>query len=191
MGKESPFSILKWTSYIVDEFPMETALCFLGKVATVAWFIWKARNNFIFNTGTLNPVEVMMRANEAMHEFLNLKNSPQVLMDYPQTEVISTQWKAPDHGLYKFNCDVAVNPNGGKAKTAAVLRNWRGKMIEGSVGNAQIGSPLQGELYAIRQACGMASALNMLSVTIESDNKTAIKLSASELDPPWEVMVLV
>ncbi|KAH7834407.1 hypothetical protein Vadar_015661 [Vaccinium darrowii] len=77
------------------------------------------------------------------------------------------------------------------AKVAAVLRDWRGCLVDGLVGSVVVSSPLQGELLAIRRACGMAKALNLFGVTIESDKQIAIKLSVPELVPPWEVLTVV
>lgn len=61
--------------------------------------------------------------------------------------------------------------------------------MNGVVGSAYITSLLQGELYAIRLACGMVKDMELNRVMIELNSQLAIKLSVS--DPPWEVMALV
>lgn len=94
----------------------------------------------------------MRRAFAALGEYSEVLNSNQVHMDNPQTEVSSSQWKAPDRGNFKCNCDVALCPDGKRAKLAAVLRDWRGHLVNGVVGSAYITSLLQGELCAIRLA---------------------------------------
>ncbi|KAF7139221.1 hypothetical protein RHSIM_Rhsim07G0138700 [Rhododendron simsii] len=103
----------------------------------------------------------------------------------------NSQWRAPNQGRIKINCDVAIRKNGQEAACAAVVRNWVGKLIDGHVISAKVTSSLQGELLAIRLACAMANSLGLLEVEIESDNQMAIKLSASELVPPWEVGAVV
>lgn len=59
--------------------------------------------------------------------------------------------------------------------------------MNGNVAPARVSSPLQGELLAIRLACGMARSLGFNGAVIESDNQMAIKLCIFELVPPWEV----
>ncbi|KAH7843546.1 hypothetical protein Vadar_018002 [Vaccinium darrowii] len=164
---------------------------FLGKVVTIAWFIWKSRNEFIFNVFPINPEATMKRALEALREYSMIKVPNLVHRDNPTVVDRISHWGAPDHGCFKINCDVVVGLNGKDAKVAVVLRDWRGSLVDGLVGSEVVSSPLQGELLAIRRACGMAKALNLFGVTIESDNQTAIKLSVSELVPPWEVLTVV
>ncbi|KAH7842585.1 hypothetical protein Vadar_007008 [Vaccinium darrowii] len=91
----------------------------------------------------------------------------------------------------KVNCDAASSKDGGDGSITVVMRNWDGNPVDGLAKSVKISSPLQGELLAIREACLMISALGMKGVSVESDNKQAILLSASELVPPWEVIAMV
>lgn len=188
---ESNSSILKWTSHILDSRPVEEAKSLLERVVFIAWYIWKSRNEFIFESVPVNPMATMLRAMEAYGEFLSISNSQQVPMDNPQTVDSYSQWRAPGRGSYKLNCDVAVVDNGKEGKTAAVIRDWKGSLVNGSTGSCEIASTLQGELNAIRMACKMAASMEINQATIESDCQQAIKLSVSEQDPPWDVMALV
>ncbi|KAI8558898.1 hypothetical protein RHMOL_Rhmol04G0132100 [Rhododendron molle] len=79
----------------------------------------------------------------------------------------------------------------GEIAVASVLQDWKGALVDGRVGRTSVTSPLQGELLAILLACEMAEALGISKACIESDNQQAIKLSVSELVPPWEVLSLV
>ncbi|KAH7834120.1 hypothetical protein Vadar_012884 [Vaccinium darrowii] len=90
-----------------------------------------------------------------------------------------------------MNCDVAVSKNGKEATLAVIVRDCKGTLLNGTVNSAYISSPLQGELLAIRRACVMGKDLGLHGFTIESDNQMAIKLSVSELDPPWEDSAIV
>lgn len=112
-------------------------------------------------------------------------------MDTPSSADSFPQWRAPDQGGFKINCDVAIKRNGQEAVVGAVMRDWEGSLVDGNVAFVRASSPLQGELLAIRQACGMVRSLGLNEAVIESDNQQAIKLSVSELVPPWEVMALV
>lgn len=102
-----------------------------------------------------------------------------------------SHWGAPDHGCFKLNCDIAIKKDGHEAAFAVVQRDWNGQIVNGNVSSVKVSSPLHGELLALRFACGMVKALGLLGAVIESDNQVAIKLSVSELVPPWEVASVV
>ncbi|KAI8527749.1 hypothetical protein RHMOL_Rhmol12G0098800 [Rhododendron molle] len=111
-------------------------------------------------------------------------------MDNPTIEDFS-QWRAPKNGCFKLNCDAAVGKKGEKESAAVVIRDSKGILVNGLTGLTNVSSPLQGELEAIRQACGMISDLGYQNALVESDSQVAIKLSVSELVPTWEVFVVV
>lgn len=112
-------------------------------------------------------------------------------MDNPNIVDNISQWWAPDRGRVKVNCDVAVKGDGTDAKVSVTIRDWKGSLINGMVGSVKISSSLQGELLAICQGCGMIKDLGMMEGLVELDNQLAIKLSVSELIPPWEVLAVV
>ncbi|KAF7148802.1 hypothetical protein RHSIM_Rhsim03G0134300 [Rhododendron simsii] len=85
----------------------------------------------------------------------------------------------------------SIRSQRGDATFVSVLRDWKGALVDGRVARAKVANPLLGKLLAIRLACGMARALGISNVYIESNNQQAIKLSVSELVPPWEVLPLV
>ncbi|KAI8550799.1 hypothetical protein RHMOL_Rhmol06G0135400 [Rhododendron molle] len=105
-------------------------------------------------------------------------------------EEVSTWW-APDFGKFKANCDVAISITKNASKAAVVLRNWKGKVVEGAAKTVSTCSSLGGELFAIRAAYEMLLRLGMKEVVVESVNKQAITLSVFELVPPWNVRALV
>ncbi|KAI8560463.1 hypothetical protein RHMOL_Rhmol04G0257600 [Rhododendron molle] len=191
LNQENSSSIQKWTSQVGENLKGEQLSQFLGKAVTVAWFIWKTRNEFIFNSDPIFPEKTVRRAFQALREFSKTRIPPSIHVDNLSCEDNLSHWKAPDQGNFKFNCDVAVSSQGREAVAASVLRNWKGELVDGRVARAKISSPLQGELIAIRLACVMARALGISNACIESDNQQAIKLSVFELDLPWEVLALV
>ncbi|KAI8544639.1 hypothetical protein RHMOL_Rhmol08G0312200 [Rhododendron molle] len=191
MGEQGPpHSVIKWTSQAVEDLQEKELIRYLSRVVVIAWYIWKSRNEFVFNSDPINPEKTVRRIIEALKESREARVPQMIHMDNP-AGVDNSQWRAPNQGRFKFNCDVAVMKNGQEAACAAVVRNWNGKLIDGHVISATVSSSLQGELLAIRLACGMASSMGLTEVEIESDNQLAIKLSASELVPPWEVEAVV
>ncbi|KAI8553628.1 hypothetical protein RHMOL_Rhmol05G0030900 [Rhododendron molle] len=164
---------------------------YLERVVFIAWYIWKARNEVVFNSGLPNPEWTMRRALEAFREFSDAVVPSRFHMDNPTVEDFISQWRAPENGCFKLNCDATVGKNGEEASAAVVIRDNNGILVNGSAVLTSVSSSLQGELVAIRQACGMISDLGYQNALVESDSQVAIKLSVSELVPPWEVSAVV
>lgn len=95
-----------------------------------------------------------------------------------------TDWQAPNTGSFKINCDVAIKKGSHLASTVVLLRDARGKLIDGHTRSWRVTSSLQGELLACRSACQLAVACNLNSVEIEGDNKDVIRLCVFEDAPP-------
>lgn len=187
----APKSAIQWTANVFDSMSNGDASDFIATVAFIAWYIWKSRNDFVFRNTPVDPLIVMAKANFARMEFSNAFVLPSVQMDNQPSSDVQSTWAAPDSLKYKVNCDAAFSKDGGDGSIAVVMRNWDGKLVDGWAKSVKISSPLQGELLAIREACLMISALGMKEVSVESDNKQAILLSASELVPPWEASAVV
>lgn len=182
---------LKCTSSIIDSIPPKDACDVISRVAFIAWYIWKARNEFIFRHVAVNPLDAMARASFAMSEFCTSVVTPQVHMDNHPVGNAPSSWKAPDCRSLKANCDIALKGNSSSRKIAVVIQDWKGIIVDGVAKSVSALSSLQGELFAIREACLMMTALGRSEVEVESDNKEAIHLSVSELVPPWQVSTLV
>ncbi|XP_028076555.1 uncharacterized protein LOC114278664 [Camellia sinensis] len=103
--------------------------------------------------------------------------------------VLST-WVPPLQDQLKFNCDASFSKDGSSSSIAVVLRDWEGKLIAGSTSTMLSSSVSQSEARAVRLACLLASSLALANLHVESDNKSVIKLSATELDPPSESLAI-
>ncbi|XP_058196615.1 uncharacterized protein LOC131312697 [Rhododendron vialii] len=162
--------MIRWTSQVVDQLKKEDAMNFLERVVYIAWFIWKARNEVVFNLGMPNPEWTMRRALEAFREFSDVVVLSRFHMDNPNIEDFISQWRALENGCFKLNCDVVVGKNGKEASAAVVIRDSKGILVNGSTGLIKVSSPLQRELVAIRQTCGMISDLGYQNALVESDS---------------------
>lgn len=138
--------------------------------------IFGTHNEFVFRLDPIIPEKTVRKATVAIRGFSELRAPQLIYMDNLSVEDFPSQWKAPDHGRLKLNCDVAIRRNGQEAACASVVRDWAGRLIDGSVLVTKVSSPLHGELVAIRRACGMARAMGMTGAIIGSDNQVAIKL---------------
>lgn len=63
-------------------------------------------------------------------------------------------------------------------------------MIASSTSTIPSSSVSQSEARAVLLACLLASSFGLTNLQIESDNKSVIELSATELDPPWESLAI-
>ncbi|KAI8525452.1 hypothetical protein RHMOL_Rhmol13G0231200 [Rhododendron molle] len=180
-------SVLKWADDMVDKMTVPEATEYMGFVALVAWHIWKTRNGFVFRKIRIDPRDTLAAINHARMETSWILEIPDVHMDTPSPQEDISTWRAPDRGHFKANCDVAIPKGGGEGKLAVVIRDWKGKILDGLTRTTVASSTLSGELRAIRAACAMVTCLGIRGVEVEADNKQAILLSVSELVPPWEV----
>ncbi|KAI8543672.1 hypothetical protein RHMOL_Rhmol08G0237200 [Rhododendron molle] len=180
-------SVLKWADDMVDKMTVPEATEYMGFVALVAWHIWKTRNSFVFRKIRIDPRDTLAAINHARMETSWILEIPDVHMDTPSPQEDISTWRAPDRGHFKANCDVAIPKGGGEGKLAVVIRDWKGKILDGLTRTTVASSTLSGELRAIRAACAMVTCLGIRGVEVEADNKQAILLSVSELVPPWEV----
>ncbi|KAI8001217.1 putative ribonuclease H protein [Camellia lanceoleosa] len=72
-------SIEKWLCELVANSKNEEDRAFcLGKVSWIGWFIWKDRNNYIFNHYPVEPSSTLHRARVAMAEYEYVTISPVV-----------------------------------------------------------------------------------------------------------------
>ncbi|KAH7865848.1 hypothetical protein Vadar_011985 [Vaccinium darrowii] len=74
---------------------------------------------------------------------------------------------------------------------AVVVKDWKGKIVDGITKSVHTSSSLHGELFVMREACLLISAMGLQDDVVESYNKEAIHLSVSELVPLRDVNALV
>lgn len=187
VGKGHPVSAQRWMSQVVDVLNGKDLTRFLSRVIKVAWHIWKSKNEFIFSSNPINPKRTVRRADEASCEFSKIRVQRLIHMDNHFIGDVSSLCRAPNQGQFKLNCGIAIKKEGHEVALAVAQRNWKGQIVDGRASLVHLSSPLHGELLAIRFADIMAQELGHTRAVIESGNQIAIKLSVSELVPPWEV----
>ncbi|KAI7982962.1 hypothetical protein LOK49_LG15G01490 [Camellia lanceoleosa] len=160
----------------------------LCHVIWICWSIWKARNAYIFNHEPVDPVHVIARANWEESAFLAAQSSPPEhsgVANRVRSSSVS-RWNPPARGLLKINCDAAYHPMSSKGAIAVLLRDDRGRLVDGLAREVALSSASQGEALALRLACIMVSSLGLSSVEVEGDNSRVIHLCVSEDAPPWQ-----
>ncbi|KAI8017439.1 hypothetical protein LOK49_LG04G02825 [Camellia lanceoleosa] len=159
----------------------------------VFWFIWKDRNNYVFNHHPVEPSSTLHRVRVAIAEFENVVHRPAASVPHGPSLIPEDAgtWTPPDQGRFKVNWDVATKKDSSQASIAVVLRNAAGRIMNGLTKKEYISSSFQGEALACRWACLFAKACGLPGATIEGDNKSVILLSVSETVPPWECGLII
>lgn len=160
---------------------------FLGFVASVGRFIRKARNNLIYNKKLKSTSSIISKANLIQSEHSEAMASP--IWVGSGDEVFSSG--VLHSGGLKILCDGAFNFDSNSTTIGCDL-------IDGSFGlcvivskSVRTLSALMSEALAMRETCLGLQACNLQAVSAFNDSKILISLISSELDPPWEVAVIV
>lgn len=48
-------SVIKWVADMMENLTVKEVTNLMGRVAQIAWNIWKSRNDFVFNKTKVNP----------------------------------------------------------------------------------------------------------------------------------------
>lgn len=165
----------------------------LSQIALIGWYIWKARNDFIFNSVPVNPSDTLQRIHHGWNEyFLQGREETIVALADNSTDVdTASGWTPPRVGTVKVNCDASFHRSSPKAAAAAIMRDSKGQFINGIVTSFFAASALQAEAVAVRLACRLVQMYGLSMADIENDNQDLIHLCVSETVPPWEIMAVV
>ena len=119
----------------------------------LCWFIWKARNEFIFNGIDRKASDVISKAVTASFEF----GSASRKLCQSSFDVFTlgpSRWLAPCPSMVKTNCDGAFSKNLKLGAAAFVVRDHSGALIDGKNSFIYCSSPVMVEAKAIfKQLC--------------------------------------
>ncbi|GJT66703.1 reverse transcriptase [Tanacetum coccineum] len=159
----------------------------LSVVATTCWFIWRSRNNFVFENVTPSPhntlAVIYAQLNDhqkfVTHQSISSLTSAATNLD--STSHTSPQWIPPGSSV-KLNCDAAFKNS--SAAFGIVARDCAG-LFRYVIGNRCRGvSPLHAEIIAVHFACSLVFNHGWFNAIVESDSQIAISLSSLDTSPP-------
>ena len=165
---------------VIDGLRASVLLCYL------CWFIWKARNEFIFNGIDPKVSIVISKAVAASFEY-GLASRKLCQSSFDVFIPGPSRWSAPCPGMVKINCDGAFSKNLNLGVAAFVVRDHTGALVDGKTSFIYCSSPVIVEAKAIFEATMFAASCFSLPVLIESDCKVVI--DAILMEPtliPWD-----
>lgn len=112
-----------WTQSIIEHsMNLNVRKALISKAATVGWFIWKERNEWVFSHKSVNPLYVISQASSMWQE-LSLAPPQGVPSSFIPPGTGSSSWTPPPRGQLKVNYDASLSPDGRKSSVAVVLRD--------------------------------------------------------------------
>ncbi|XP_043725560.1 uncharacterized protein LOC122672128 [Telopea speciosissima] len=169
----------------------------ISKASFICWYLWRARNEQVFNGKTWDPSDVLQMADKAFVEFSNAvrfsggaSNSSSVGLGNDSSHRCSF-WTPLPMGSVKANCDAAFTAETSRGGLGIIFRDHSGALVKARSIPIVLGSIIQGELLAIRDALLLALELGYDNLVVESDSLDAILFVEGSKSPGWEVEDLV
>ncbi|KAG5556480.1 hypothetical protein RHGRI_006924 [Rhododendron griersonianum] len=187
-------SIMAWSLRMKEEIDNgNLEPVFFAKAIFLCWFIWKARNDLVFQSLKQSPFSTVARALGAWDEFVSATETTSSTHQSPPSSLPlpSSVRIPPGAGSLKINCDASWSRDLKRGWGGIILRDNCGHLVNGRRFRISSTSAFLAEASVLREACLFAKALNLSSVCIENDNAQLISLSVSELVPPWEALAII
>ena len=133
------------------------------------WFLWKGRNQLLFNNKNQNPnlaKEIVDRAAE-YHFCANISLEKRLVLK-------SVKWEKPGYGWLTLNTDGSVAGNFGVARGGGLIRDTNGEWVTGFARKIGKTSSFQAELWALRDGLQLCLQYQAPAVLIDLDSKTIV-----------------
>lgn len=157
----------------------------------ILWAIWKARNEFIFESRSICPMYTIYTAVDSCDKFLAANsNADQTVPAGDSLNVEVQRWQPPSGDAVKVNIDAATNLDIQKGAIAVIVRDSGGNMLTGISKKIHCNCAIQAEAFALREAILLIEALGLHQVEIESDCKPIVDCFKSD-NIPWQILSIV
>ncbi|KAM7482590.1 hypothetical protein LguiB_007173 [Lonicera macranthoides] len=154
----------------------------LSLVMIIGWFIWKARNAYVFDKERWPFFKVINNINGMVSDCLNVVSSHSGVR-------VKSQGVAPllrEKDLFLL-CDGAYLHSSSLAASACLLIDKNCSLVDGYAKKVKVASALVAEALAMREACNLTEIRGLSNLVIGSDSQMVISLLTSNSYPPWEI----
>ena len=101
----------------------------LALLAHLLWAIWKARNDFIFNSKSLNPSFIIYKAVMLANESLSIETKACITCINQPSPLVSGNWRPSPLSRLKCNVDVAFIKERNLGVVVAIIKDCKGIFI--------------------------------------------------------------
>lgn len=163
----------------------------LGMALLYCWWIWRARNDFIFNGKCWATEAVSGKAQGDFFEFQDANSKvPSPLSRSTRNGTLV--WQRPGMNVTKINVDAAVSRSLNSIGTEAIARGHDGKVLGIFLSiHTGINSSRIAEAMAIRDGLKLGIDLNLSKVVIESDAEAIVRKCSTSLDSPIDIAAII
>ena len=98
---------------------------------------------------------------------------------------------SPPQNCHFMFCDGAFGNNIEAAAIGGALFDPSKKLINGFGMKVAASSPFCAEAFALREACRLLQANGISNAVIFSDCKSLVSIISADLEPPWEIEVVI
>lgn len=146
------------------------------KFGVTLGFIWKARNDMVFNQSTTHPSGGEATIKKAMTEIIHSRCMHGRIHNTHMSRGadFSICWYPPSPGFVKVNSDGAVSHPSGNAACGGVLRGRDGNFITAFTNHLGVCSGVHAKLWAIFLGVQIAGDSGFDKICVESDSLLAI-----------------
>ncbi|XP_057458114.1 uncharacterized protein LOC130748882 [Lotus japonicus] len=140
-------------------------------IGFLLWGIWKARNRAVFTNTLVEPMQVIITAHIAQHEYHQAfiaRRNRGTIPDVGRRH--NAHWKRPPKGFIKCNMDAAFQNLNFKASGSIILRDEEGYLLTGHTRSFPARSPLMAEALIMRDALVFAQSMGCSNIIFESDS---------------------
>ncbi|XP_059629757.1 uncharacterized protein LOC132272673 [Cornus florida] len=164
------FWATQWNLLIDSWQPLPNGKSNLSLASFIYWQIWKARNDWHFNSTHWNPKAILDRIMLNFHELSNISTLDTRLHTHLSPSSPPSHWVPPAEGKLKLNIDAAFSFPSKSAGGGFVLRDHKGKTIKvASVFSPFISNPEVAEFHVLREGLSLLIHWGYSEVIIEGD----------------------
>eukprot|EP00268_Persea_americana_P043897 TRINITY_DN44242_c0_g2_i1.p1 TRINITY_DN44242_c0_g2~~TRINITY_DN44242_c0_g2_i1.p1 ORF type:complete len:166 (-),score=10.79 TRINITY_DN44242_c0_g2_i1:412-909(-) len=150
-------------------------------------YIWKAWNNYIFQSLNVHSLHVKARTIKAIFDW----NISSVYAGPSSTASLSTDWwLPPPPGWCKLNFDGVYNVDTGKEGVGSLIRDECGNMILAYTAEVRANHPLEAELIAIQRGLIHLTEMSCPAIQIEGDCLSLVTTIRNSSHLSWDMMPL-
>ncbi|XP_043697105.1 uncharacterized protein LOC122647863 [Telopea speciosissima] len=125
----------------------------ISRASFICWYLWRSRNEQVFNGKTWDPSDVLQMADKAFVEISNavrflggVSNSSSVGLGNDSSHRCSF-WTPLPKGSVKANCDAAFTAETSRGGLGIIFRDHSGALIKARSIPLVLGSIIQGECW--------------------------------------------